>query len=52
MNPTRETAERPDLIAWRRRHELRRSNAAGPVKSRRAYRRKAKHEQDRRKRDA
>lgn len=52
MNPLRETAERPDLTAWRRRHELRRSNAARPVKSLRAYKRKGKHEQDRRKRDA
>lgn len=52
MNTTRENTERPDLAAWRRRHEIRRSNAARPVKSARAYTRKPKHEQDRRKRDA
>ncbi|WP_169331645.1 hypothetical protein [Nocardia paucivorans] len=49
---TGENIERPDLTAWRRRHEIRRSNAARPVKSGRAYQRKPKHEQDRRKRDA
>lgn len=52
MNPTHENIERPGLTAWRRRHEIRRSNAARPVKSVRSYSRKPKHEQDRRKRDA
>lgn len=42
--PTPETAgERPDLTAWRQRHELRRSNAAQPVPSGRAYKRADKH---------
>ncbi|WP_280276104.1 hypothetical protein [Nocardia wallacei] len=36
-------AERADLAAWRRRHELRRSNAAQPVPSKRRYRRTSKH---------
>ncbi|RMI29794.1 hypothetical protein EBN03_23595 [Nocardia stercoris] len=36
-------AERADLVAWRRRHELRRSSAAQPVRSGRSYRRTAKH---------
>ncbi|MFF0490811.1 hypothetical protein ACFYTQ_17465 [Nocardia sp. NPDC004068] len=35
--------ERADLTAWRRRHELRRSNAAQPVSSKRTYRRGTKH---------
>jgi hypothetical protein len=35
--------ERPDLMAWRRRHALRRSSAAQPVPSGRRYRRAAKH---------
>ncbi|MEV0295562.1 hypothetical protein [Nocardia sp. NPDC050710] len=39
-----ETAnERPDLTAWRRRHALRRSSAAQPVRSKRQYRRGSKH---------
>ncbi|WP_187683934.1 hypothetical protein [Nocardia wallacei] len=37
------TAERADLAAWRRRHELRRSNAAQPVPSKRRYERTPKH---------
>ncbi|MBF6174236.1 hypothetical protein [Nocardia blacklockiae] len=36
-------AERADLTAWRRRHELRRSNAAQPVPSKRRYERTPKH---------
>ncbi|MFC9897857.1 hypothetical protein ACFVMC_29560 [Nocardia sp. NPDC127579] len=36
-------AERPDLTAWRQRHELRRSNAAQPIASKRQYRRTRKH---------
>ncbi|MFI1918423.1 hypothetical protein [Nocardia sp. NPDC020380] len=36
-------AERPDLAAWRQRHELRRSNAARPIPSARTYRRSTKH---------
>lgn len=36
-------AERPDLAAWRRRHELRRSNVAQPIPSGRRYRRTDKH---------
>ncbi|MGW5319711.1 hypothetical protein [Nocardia thailandica] len=36
-------AERPDLVAWRRRHALRSSNAATAVPSGRVYRRSAKH---------
>ncbi|MFE7742085.1 hypothetical protein [Nocardia sp. NPDC057455] len=35
--------ERADLVAWRRRDALRRSNAAGPVPSKRQYRRQDKH---------
>ncbi|NNH72088.1 hypothetical protein HLB23_19875 [Nocardia uniformis] len=35
--------ERPDLAAWRQRHELRRSNAAQPIPSARRYRRTGKH---------
>lgn len=36
-------AERVGLTAWRVRHELRRSNAAQPIASKRAYRRTTKH---------
>ncbi len=36
-------SERPDLVAWRRRNALRRSNAAQPIPSARRYRRKVKH---------
>ncbi len=36
-------AERADLTAWRARHELRRSNAAQPIASKRTYRRTSKH---------
>lgn len=36
-------AERPDLIAWRQRHALRRSNAAQPIPSGRKYKRTTKH---------
>ncbi|MGW4534689.1 hypothetical protein ACWEOI_27450 [Nocardia sp. NPDC004340] len=36
-------AERPDLTAWRHRHELRRSNASQPIPSGRRYRRTTKH---------
>ncbi|MFE6864319.1 hypothetical protein [Nocardia sp. NPDC057668] len=36
-------AERPDLTAWRQRHAIRRSNAAQPIPSGRAYKRTAKH---------
>ncbi|MGV9667083.1 hypothetical protein ACWDUL_30320 [Nocardia niigatensis] len=36
-------AERPDLTAWRRRHELRRSNASQPIPSGRRYKRTTKH---------
>ncbi|MET7773551.1 hypothetical protein [Nocardia sp. NPDC005366] len=35
--------ERPDLAAWRRRHALRRSSAAQPVRNMRKYRRGVKH---------
>ncbi|MEV2221963.1 hypothetical protein AB0E01_19080 [Nocardia vinacea] len=35
--------ERADLVAWRRRNALRRSNAAQPIPSARRYRRKVKH---------
>ncbi|WP_067892365.1 hypothetical protein [Nocardia vaccinii] len=45
---TERPAERADLTAWRARHELRRSSAAQPIASKRAYRRTTKH----RKRDA
>ncbi|NKY44101.1 hypothetical protein [Nocardia cerradoensis] len=38
-----EPSERPDLVAWRRRHELRRSAAAQPVANKRTYRRTVKH---------
>ncbi|WP_433561915.1 hypothetical protein ACQP1O_30825 [Nocardia sp. CA-151230] len=36
-------AERPDLTAWRQRHELRRSNASQPIPSARRYQRTTKH---------
>ncbi|MFE3195351.1 hypothetical protein ACFXHA_40560 [Nocardia sp. NPDC059240] len=36
-------AERPDLAAWRQRHELRRSNAAQPIPNGRRYNRTTKH---------
>ncbi|MBU3064144.1 hypothetical protein KO481_21745 [Nocardia sp. NEAU-G5] len=36
-------AERAGLTAWRNRHELRRSSAAQPIASKRAYRRGIKH---------
>ncbi|WP_406273423.1 hypothetical protein OH799_34755 [Nocardia sp. NBC_00881] len=35
--------ERADLVGWRRRDALRRSNAARPVPSKRQYRRERKH---------
>lgn len=38
------SGERADLVAWRRRNALRRSNAAQPIPSARRYRRKAKHQ--------
>ncbi|MEU7767134.1 hypothetical protein AB0B25_18635 [Nocardia sp. NPDC049190] len=41
--PSASTGERADLIAWRRRDALRRSNAARPVPSKREYRRGRKH---------
>ncbi|MEV0766585.1 hypothetical protein [Nocardia sp. NPDC050435] len=41
--PTTTPAERPDLVAWRLRHELRRSSAAQPITSKRQYRRNRKH---------
>ncbi len=40
---TTQPAERADLTAWRRRHELRRSGATQPVPSNRTYRRGRKH---------
>ncbi|WP_431970649.1 hypothetical protein [Nocardia sp. bgisy134] len=40
---SRPPSERPDLTAWRRRHELRRSNAAQPIPGKQRYRRAAKH---------
>ncbi|MEV6773101.1 hypothetical protein AB0N05_31155 [Nocardia sp. NPDC051030] len=40
---TQAPAERPDLAAWRQRHELRRSNAAQPIPNARRYRRTTKH---------
>ncbi|RDI65404.1 hypothetical protein [Nocardia pseudobrasiliensis] len=40
---TTQPAERADLTAWRRRHELRRSGATQPVPSNRTYRRGVKH---------
>lgn len=39
----KQQVERADLVAWRRRHALRASNAAVPVPSKRRYRRKDKH---------
>ncbi|MFC3434264.1 hypothetical protein ACFOS0_08680 [Nocardia seriolae] len=36
-------AERPDLTAWRQRHEIRRSNAAQPLPKARRYKRTTKH---------
>ncbi|MBP2193660.1 hypothetical protein [Nocardia goodfellowii] len=40
---TAQQAERPDLTAWKMRHEVRRSNAAQPIPSNRQYRRTRKH---------
>ncbi|MEV6280980.1 hypothetical protein [Nocardia sp. NPDC051832] len=40
---TAQQAERPDLTAWKLRHEVRRSNAAQPIPSNRQYRRTRKH---------
>ncbi|MFC8385392.1 hypothetical protein [Nocardia sp. NPDC056952] len=40
---TEPPAERPDLVAWRRRHALRSSSAATAVPSGRTYRRSPKH---------
>ncbi|WP_188831147.1 hypothetical protein [Nocardia camponoti] len=40
-------AERPELVAWRRRNALRSSNAATAVPSGRAYRRRSKHRERR-----
>ncbi|WP_227982944.1 hypothetical protein [Nocardia spumae] len=42
-NDGADTAERADLTAWRRRHELRRSSAAQPIVNKRGYRRTVKH---------
>lgn len=36
-------ADSVDLVAWRHRHELRRSNAARPHANRKRYTRKRKH---------
>ncbi|WP_328394731.1 hypothetical protein [Nocardia sp. NBC_00416] len=44
--------ERPDLTGWRRRHELRRSSAARPVRSGKQYQRTPKHQRMQDKRDA
>jgi|GEM_PF-4767840 hypothetical protein len=41
--PAAQPAERADLAAWRKRHALRRSNAAQPIASSRMYRRSTKH---------
>ncbi|MFI9510902.1 hypothetical protein [Nocardia sp. NPDC052566] len=38
-----EPAERADLVAWRRRHAIRQSNAAQPIANKRRYRRGSKH---------
>jgi hypothetical protein len=38
--------ERPDLVAWKKRHELRRSNASVPIKNKRIYERKEKYPGD------
>ncbi|MEV6219888.1 hypothetical protein [Nocardia sp. NPDC051833] len=43
--------ERPDLAAWRRRHELRKSSAAQPIPSGKTYQRKPKHDQETDERD-
>ncbi|MCP2280653.1 hypothetical protein SAMN04244553_0015 [Nocardia amikacinitolerans] len=43
LDASRTPSERPDLTAWRRRHELRRSNAARPIPGKREYRRTPKH---------
>ncbi|NKY32298.1 hypothetical protein HGA13_04320 [Nocardia speluncae] len=49
---TPERPERPDLTGWRRRQQLRRSNAAQPIASAKSYRRKPKHLREREVRDA
>lgn len=41
-----ETPERPDLTAWRRRQELRKSSAAQPIPSGKQYKRKPKNQQE------
>jgi hypothetical protein len=46
-----EPADRPDLAAWRRRHQLRKSSAAQPIPSGTEYKRKPKTEQEKDKRD-
>ncbi|MFG1797307.1 hypothetical protein [Nocardia sp. NPDC049149] len=38
-----QAGERADLVAWRRRDALRRSNAAQPLPNKRRYRRGSKH---------
>lgn len=50
--PVPDEPERPDLTGWRRRQELRRSNAAQPIASAKSYRRKPKHQRERAIRDA
>jgi hypothetical protein len=51
MTTPDEPADRPDLAAWRRRHELRRSGAAQPIPSGKQYERKPKTEKERGRRD-
>lgn len=51
MSEQDQPAERPDLAAWRRRHELRKSSAAQTIASAKTYQRKPKHQQEQDKRD-
>ncbi len=46
-----EQPERPDLTAWRRRHELRRSSAAQPEPSGTEYKRRPKQDREKEQRD-
>lgn len=48
---TEPTPERPDLAAWRRRQELRKSSAAQPIPSGKTYQRKPKHPEQHENRD-
>lgn len=50
--PAPDRPERAELTGWRRRQQLRRSNAAQPIPSGKTYRRKSKYGPAREIRDA